>query len=100
MGVGVSGAPRRVRVRVLGRVQGVGYRWFAARAARGLDLAGWVRNGMDGVVELAVAGPAGSVEQLLVELRRGPAQAVVRAVEVDDVTDDGPRLSTPFEITP
>ena len=100
MGVGVSAAPRRVRIRVLGRVQGVGYRWFAARAARGLDLAGWVRNGRDGVVEVAVAGPAESVERLVVELRRGPTHALVRAVEVDEVTDDEPRLSTPFEIAP
>lgn len=100
MGDGVSGTPRRVRVRVLGRVQGVGYRWFAANAARRLGLAGWVRNAMDGAVEVAAAGPAVAVEQLLAELRRGPAHAHVSALEIDDTSTDDALLRTPFEITP
>jgi acylphosphatase len=91
---------RRVRVRVLGRVQGVGYRWFAANAARRLGLAGWVRNAMDGAVEMTAAGPAVAVEQLLVDLRRGPAQADVRALQVDDASAEDVPLRTPFEITP
>jgi len=100
MGDGVSETPRRVRVRVLGRVQGVGYRWFVANAARRLGLAGWVRNAMDGAVEMAAAGPAEAVEQLLMDLRRGPARADVRALEVDDASAADTPLRTPFEITP
>lgn len=96
----MSGMQRWVRVRVLGRVQGVGYRWFVANAARRLGLAGWVRNAMDGAVEMAAAGPAVAVEQLLVDLRRGPAHADVRALEVDDASAEDTPLRTPFEITP
>lgn len=100
MGDGVTSDQRRVRVRVLGRVQGVGYRWFAANSARRLGLAGWVRNAMDGAVEVAAAGPAVAVEQLLADLRRGPAHAHVSALEVDDASAGDAPLRTPFEITP
>jgi len=100
MGDGVSAPPRRVRVRVLGRVQGVGYRWFVANAARRLGLAGWVRNANSGAVELEAAGSAEAVEQLLVDLRRGPARADVRALEVDEASAADTPLRIPFEITP
>lgn len=80
-----------------GVVQGVGFRWFAMRAARRLDLAGWVRNDADGSVEVLVEGSDGAVERLVEELRRGPEGAsvsdVLRSAEVS-----GERLPLPFEI--
>lgn len=98
MGDRVSGAQRHVRVRVLGRVQGVGYRWFVTKAARRLGLAGWVRNTVDGAVEVAASGPAVAVEALLDDLRRGPARAAISALEVEDASAEGAPLPTPFEI--
>jgi acylphosphatase len=64
-----------------GRVQGVGYRWFAQRAAAELGLTGYARNLDDGRVEVYAAGPADKLSELAGKLRRGPRWADVRGVE-------------------
>ena len=46
---------------VAGRVQGVGFRYFVARSARGLGLSGYVRNLPDGTVEVAASGNRASL---------------------------------------
>jgi acylphosphatase len=73
----------RVAVRLLirGRVQGVGYRWWARGQARRLKLAGWVRNRSDGSVEILAAGPPGAVEHLVDACSHGPHAAEVTSVE-------------------
>ena len=48
-----------------GRVQSVGFRYTAKRAADRLGLTGWVRNRDDGTVEMEVQGPRERIEQLL-----------------------------------
>jgi acylphosphatase len=68
-------------VRVTGRVQGVGFRWFVRERADALGLAGWVKNRSDGSVELLVSGDANAAEQFLAAVRRGPPHARVDAVE-------------------
>lgn len=68
---------RTVTVRVTGRVQGVGYRAWAADTARGLGLSGWVRNEADGAVVALVSGPPAAVERMLAAMRDGPAGARV-----------------------
>ena len=70
------------RVLIEGYVQGVGYRWFARRAAQRLGLSGWVRNRADGTVEALVSGPPDAVEVMLADLRRGPMGADVRSVRL------------------
>ena len=69
---------------VTGRVQGVGYRYFAQRAARDLNLSGWVRNRSDGAVECRASGPREALEDFEARLRRGPMLAEVRSVEVTE----------------
>ncbi len=66
-----------LRLRLRGRVQGVGFRWFVRGAARGLGLAGRVRNLRDGSVEIEVAGDPESVEELKARVRQGPPGAAV-----------------------
>ncbi len=66
---------------VKGRVQGVGFRWFAVRQAEALGLVGWVRNQDDGSVEVVAKGPEASLQQLEDALRRGPAGARVVNLE-------------------
>ena len=66
---------------VRGRVQGVGFRYFAQRAAAGLGLTGYARNLDDGRVEVYATGPQEKLSQLGGLLYRGPRWADVRGVE-------------------
>jgi acylphosphatase len=62
-------------------VQGVGFRWFVARHARSLGLAGYARNLPDGSVEVMVDGPEEAMPALEQLLRTGPPNAQVDRVE-------------------
>ncbi|QAY62641.1 acylphosphatase [Xylanimonas allomyrinae] len=87
---------RRTQVRVSGRVQGVGFRWWTCDAARAAGLAGWVRNLPGGDVEAEIEGDADDVARLLVALRSGPPLAHVTAIHVQDMPalgEDGFRIA-------
>jgi acylphosphatase len=75
------------RYYVSGQVQGVGYRYFAQRAARELGLRGWARNLDDGRVEVLAIGASRHLEDFEGELRLGPQYANVRGVTVEDAAD-------------
>jgi len=66
---------------VRGRVQGVGFRYFAQRAAWDLGLTGYTRNLDDGRVEVYAVGPEAQLSRLSALLYRGPRWADVRGVE-------------------
>jgi acylphosphatase len=72
------------RILVCGRVQGVGYRFFAERAARDAGVKGWVRNLPDGTVESAVEGDDSAVAAFLDRLREGPRSGRVTELRVED----------------
>ena len=76
---------------VRGRVQGVGYRYFAQRAAADLGLTGYARNLDDGRVEVYAVGSEKKLSQFAGILHRGPRWAEVRGVEeqADAVKDYG-----------
>ena len=78
-----------VRLVVHGRVQGVGYRAWAADTAQRLGLDGWVRNQRDGSVEILAIGDAQAIDALAAACRRGPPSAVVASVETAEGQDDG-----------
>ena len=65
-------ASERLRLIVSGRVQGVGYRYFAQRTARHLGVTGWVRNRGDGRVEAEAQAEPTVLAAFLAELRAGP----------------------------
>jgi acylphosphatase len=69
---------------VSGRVQGVGYRWFAVDAARREGLAGHVRNLTDGRVEVVAEGDVDSLARFEAALWRGPSHGRVEQVFVSD----------------
>jgi acylphosphatase len=69
-------------IHVKGIVQGVGFRYFAAREARSLHLNGYVRNCMDGSVESEVEGTQEFVQDYIQAMQRGSAFSKVTAVDV------------------
>jgi acylphosphatase len=84
-------------VKVMGRVQGVGFREFTRTIAQRLGIAGWVRNSDDGAVELAAAGNPSQIETLLAAVRRGPAGGNVQEVRTLPV-DEHDVMPKPFVI--
>jgi acylphosphatase len=84
------------RFRVSGRVQGVGFRWWVSEEARALGLDGSVRNSPDGTVEVALGGDPGIVDQLALQLQRGPSGARVEAVA--ELPPPTRPLPHPFEV--
>ena len=85
----MKGAIRTIRLRIAGRVQGVGYRLWAIDTAASLGLRGWVRNRADGAVELLASGTEDAVAAMVGAARQGPAAARVSGVEIVDDKDDG-----------
>jgi acylphosphatase len=77
------------RLLVSGRVQGVGYRWFALRAAQEIGLVGWVRNLPDGRVEALAEGSDEQLERFVARLRKGPIASKVSAVEASEAEPTG-----------
>jgi len=80
---------------ISGRVQGVGFRYFAEHSARARGIAGWVRNLSDGRVEVFAQGRADRVKEFEQDLRRGPSRAEVRGFEAMDAA---PLQMVRFEI--
>ena len=76
------------RLRVLGRVQGVGYRDWAIATGRRLGLTGWVRNRQDGAVEALIVGDESVVGQMIEACRRGPPLARGDEIDIDPVDLD------------
>lgn len=52
-----------------GRVQGVGFRYYAVQKANQLGLTGWVKNLYDGSVEMEVEGQEELIDQLIIFLQ-------------------------------
>ena len=77
-----------LRIRLRGRVQGVGFRYFVRGVARELGVAGRVRNLPDGDVEIEVAGEAEKVEELKAWVRRGPPGAAVAGLREEPLTGE------------
>lgn len=82
------------RIVVRGRVQGVGYRWFAREQARELGVRGWARNLPDGSVVVEAAASAPAMERFIETLKIGPAGATVSEVSVGARTDTSPLLDS------
>jgi acylphosphatase len=76
-------------LRIEGRVQGVGYRWWVVGQAERLGLAGWARNRADGSVEVLAIGRPDAVAALEAACAKGPPAAHVSEVRRSPAEDDG-----------
>ncbi|MFD2209115.1 acylphosphatase [Virgibacillus halophilus] len=82
-------------VRISGRVQGVGFRFTAKLAALEYGLTGWVKNKMDGTVEMEVTGEKESVEAYLDSVQAGlNASIQVEHMEIEKKEDSSKEFST------
>lgn len=70
---------------VSGRVQGVFYRAKTQKKAKSLNLTGWVRNRLDGRVELVACGEDAAVDALVKWLWEGPRSARVDDIQVKQI---------------
>ena len=73
-------------IRIHGKVQGVGYRFFATRVARRLGLKGNIQNNRDGTVDAVVEGEKSVIDDWIEELKEGPRYAEV--TKIDQETKD------------
>ena len=73
------------RLLIGGRVQGVGFRMFAAARAAAEGIHGYAKNRSDGRVEALIEGDEEAVDRVELALRRGPPHALVETVDVEDV---------------
>jgi acylphosphatase len=85
------------RFLISGLVQGVGFRFFAVRAAQRVGVAGYTRNLSDGRVEVYAIGDAAQLAAMHEELARGPRLSSVGGVEEED-SEVLPRYSDGFSI--
>ncbi len=68
-------------LKISGRVQGVGYRYFTLQNARELGVAGWVKNMRDGTVEVVLSGSEDQVAGMIDRLKKGPFSAKVTSIK-------------------
>ena len=85
---------KREKFRVVGAVQNIGYRHWAATAASRLAIRGWIKNESDGSVTALLIGESAAVEEMAGALRQGPPQArvlesIALALDGDDLQFSG-----------
>jgi len=83
-----SGAKIAKKFLISGRVQGVGFRYYAERWALQLGIHGYVKNLWDGNVEVYAIGDAVALDELKRHLAEGPRSAHVSAIDESDETVD------------
>lgn len=78
-----------IHLEVAGRVQGVGFRWFARQQARRLGVDGWAVNTPAGTVQIVAKGEPDALKQLESAVAQGPSGAIVKSVtELPAVAED------------
>ncbi len=61
----------RKRIIFSGHVQGVGFRWRAAKAAELYGCTGWVRNDWSGTVTMEIQGTEEQIDQVILMIEKG-----------------------------
>jgi acylphosphatase len=79
-----------------GRVQGVGFRWSIRHIAKGFDVTGWVRNLIDGRVEMQVSGDEAEVRAFLEAIGQSELRPLIRKQTENNL--ENPVKASGFEI--
>jgi acylphosphatase len=88
---------KTIRWLISGRVQGVGYRYFARQTAAALGIMGTVKNLPDGRVEIYAKASADILEIFYQELERGPLRSSISTIDSQEVIEPGTQY-TDFRI--
>lgn len=89
-------ADKQVYVVITGRVQGVGFRYFALDKAEEFHIKGWVRNTHDGKVEMEACGESKNLDMFIDWMKMGPSRAIIHTFSVADIAS--PRNFTNFTV--
>ncbi|HLD18650.1 MAG TPA: acylphosphatase [Candidatus Nanoarchaeia archaeon] len=77
-----------VKLRIYGKVQGVGFRYHAAHQAAKYDVKGYAKNMIDKSIEIVGQSSSKSkLEQFIRECRRGPLLSKIEKVEQEELSD-------------
>ncbi len=87
-----------VNVQVIGKVQGVSFRFSTMEKAKSLQLKGWVKNQMDGSVKILAQGADNSIASLIEWCHNGPTAASVDKVMVEELNQSTLQHLESFEI--
>jgi acylphosphatase len=89
-------AVKTVRIKVYGKVQGVGFRYYTLRQANKLGVKGWVRNVQDGTVEIVAQGDPASLDRLSAAVKQGSPASEVKRIHVEEI--DGMNRYSSFQV--
>lgn len=74
---------KQISIKVIGRVQGIGYRYWAKKTANTIGgISGWVRNVEDGSVEMLISGEEENIDRMIASCYKGPIVARVDEVKI------------------
>jgi len=73
---------RYVKLKIYGKVQGVGMRYFIKRKADNLKVFGYAKNLPDSTVEALLIGDNDNINYLIEDIKVGPSLAKVSKIEI------------------
>ena len=76
-----------VKMKITGKVQGVGFRYFVLRQAQKLGINGWVSNKYNGDVEALAQGEKADLEQFIAKVKEGPSFSRVEDISLNWVNE-------------
>ena len=76
----------QLQIVVSGKVQGVGYRYFAQMKAVQFGITGWVKNRSDGAVEMVTTGTKENLDLFIEEISRGNPFSTVDQIEINEIS--------------
>lgn len=78
----------KIIIKIFGKVQGIGYRWFIMETANKRRLSGWVRNLDDGNVECCVGGIKEEIDKFIEEIKTKHPCAIINKVEITKIDNN------------